>query len=73
MNTRRSRFIMALALAGGVGLGLVVSNPAQSQGMGPGMMGGGMMGGGMMGGYGPRNEAPGEGGAANPDWSKLNS
>ncbi len=73
MNTRRLRFIVALALAGGVGLGLVVSNPAQSQGMGRGMMGGGMMGGGMMGGYGPRNEAPGEGGAANPGWSKLNS
>ena len=30
-------------------------------------------GGGTMGGYGARNEVSGEGGAANPDWSKLNS
>lgn len=47
--------------------------PAQSQGMGPGMMGGGMMGGGMMGGYGPRDEGPSEAGASNPDWGKLTS
>jgi len=67
VNTRRSRFIVGLtALAIGTGLGILLSVPAQSQGMGPGMMGGGMMGG-----YGPRNEAPGEGAASNPGWSKL--
>ena len=36
-------------------------------------MGGGTMGGGMMGGFGPRNEAPGQSGASNPDWEELSS
>jgi cytochrome c len=73
VNTRRSRFIVGLALAIGTGLGLLISVTAQSQGMGSGMMGGGMMGGGMMRGAGPRDEAPGEGGVSNPAWRKLTS
>lgn len=67
MDIRQShRVVLALAFAAGVGL--MMSMPARSQGMGRGMMGGGMMGG-----SGPRNKAPSQSGAANPDWDKLSS
>ncbi len=68
MTICRSHLMSGLVLATSIGLGLAMSMPAQSQGMGPGMMGGGMMGG-----HGARNEAPSEGAASNLGWSKLNS
>lgn len=47
VNIRQSHRV-ALAVAFAAGVGLMMSMPARSQGMGGGMMGGGMMGGGMM-------------------------
>lgn len=73
VNTRQSHCVVGFALAFAAGVGLMMSMPARSQSMGRGMMGGGMMGGGMMGGSSPRNDAPGQSGASNPDWGKLSS
>jgi len=68
MRFRRSRLIAGLALVLGISVGHGLWIRAESQGMHAGMMGGGMMGG-----VGPRNQAPREGDASNPELGKLTS